>query len=149
MNAPKEPGPWDRRFAEVLQELRVMQTGLQILFGFLLTLPFSAGFAKITGDQKVVYVVTLVASAAATAFLIAPVSMHRMLSGEGLKPQVVRTAAVMTQVGLVMLLFAIAGAVFLVMEVVSVTWAAVVVAVLAVLYIGLWYVVPLMHRLNR
>lgn len=128
----------------------MLQTGLQILFGFLLTLPFSAGFDKITGDQKVVYVITLIMSAAATAFLLAPVSLHRMLSGEGLKPQVVRTAAVMTQVGLLMLLLAIAGAVFLVMEVVvDVTWAAVVVAVLAVLYIGLWYVVPLVHRLNR
>ena len=62
---------WDRRFVEVLQELRVVQTGIQILFAYLLTLPFSNRFSDITEGQTVIYVLTLCATAAATAFLIA------------------------------------------------------------------------------
>jgi sorbitol-specific phosphotransferase system component IIC len=140
---------WDQRFSEVLQELRVMQTGIQILFASMLTLPFTNRFEHISQLQRGVYVGTLIASAAATAFLIAPVSLHRLM-GEGYKPQVVRAAAVMTKAGLAMLLLAVAGAVFLVLDlVVGATWAGVVAAVLAVLYIGLWYVVPLLDKLRR
>ena len=68
---------WDRNFADLLQELRVAQTGVQILFAFLLTLPFSNGFPKTTAFQKDVYVVALLSAAAATAMLIAPVSKTR------------------------------------------------------------------------
>ena len=62
---------WDRNFADLLQELRVTQTGIQILFAFLLTLPFSSGFPKVTAFQKDTYVVALIAAAFATAMIMA------------------------------------------------------------------------------
>ncbi|MGH3389058.1 MAG: DUF6328 family protein, partial [Actinomadura sp.] len=60
---------WDRNFTELLQELRVAQTGVQILFAFLLTLPFSNGFTRTTEFQKDVYIVALLSAAAATAMI--------------------------------------------------------------------------------
>jgi hypothetical protein len=74
---------WDRNFTELLQELRVAQTGVQILFAFLLTLPFTNRFGSVSDLDKVVYVITLMASATATALLIAPVSYHRQVFREG------------------------------------------------------------------
>ncbi|NUR74080.1 MAG: amine oxidase [Hamadaea sp.] len=140
---------WNRRFSEELQELRVMQTGIQILLASMLTLPFTNRFEHISQLQRGFYVGTLIASAAATAFLIAPVSLHRLM-GEGYKPRVVRAASAMTEAGLIMLLLAVSGAVFLVLDlVVDAPWAAAVTAVLGALYIGLWYVVPLVARLRR
>src|SRR3977135_1157192 len=70
---------WDRNFGELLQELRVAQTGVQILFAFLLTLPFTQRFTKITSFQKDVYFVTLLLAPAASACIIAPVAHHRIL----------------------------------------------------------------------
>src|ERR1043165_10232106 len=70
---------WDRNFGDLLQELRVAQTGVQILFAFLLTLPFSSGFPKTTAFQRDIYLVALLAAAAATAMIIAPVAFHRAL----------------------------------------------------------------------
>src|SRR3954471_14600096 len=69
----------DRNFNELLQELRVAQTGVQILFAFLLSLPFTQRFGQLTAEERVVYLITLLATALATACLIAPVSHHRVL----------------------------------------------------------------------
>jgi Family of unknown function (DUF6328) len=81
---------WDRNFIELLQELRVAQTGVQILFAFLLTMPFTNRFGQVSDLDKVVYVITLVAAATAMALLIAPVSDHRQVFRQGRKPQLVR-----------------------------------------------------------
>src|SRR5438309_3920171 len=78
---------WDRNFTELLQELRVAQTGVQILFAFLLTLPFTSRFDRATGLDRGVYVTTMVAAACATALLIAPASYHRLVFRKGRKPQ--------------------------------------------------------------
>ena len=83
----------DRNFTELLQELRVAQTGVQILFAFLLTLPFSSRFADISARDRVAYVVTLLASAAAAVLLIAPVSYHRLVFRRNRKQELVQTAA--------------------------------------------------------
>jgi hypothetical protein len=134
---------YDRNFAELLQELRVAQTGVQILFAFLLTLPFTNRFAKVSALDKVVYVVTLVSAAAAAAFLIAPVSAHRQVFRKGLKPELVEWASRLAQVGLAFLLVAMVGAVFVVLDVVSgLSWAAGLGAAIAVVYVALWYVLP-------
>jgi len=126
-----------------------MQTGIQILFAYLLTLPFSNRFGEITEGQKVLYVLTLSAAAMATAFLIAPVSFHRLTKPAVDKRRVVVVAARMAQAGLSMLLLSVGGAVYLVMDVVlDNTWARIISALLAVVYIGLWYVVPLASRLS-
>src|SRR3954471_6410283 len=91
---------WDRNFTELLQELRVAQTGVQILFAFLLTLPFTNRFGDVSRLDEVVYVVPLVASASATAFLIAPVSGHRQVFRMGRKPELVQFASRLLPVGL-------------------------------------------------
>lgn len=140
----------DRNFTELLQELRVAQTGVQILFAFLLTLPFSARFGSIGSLDRAVYVVTLVAAATASALLIAPVSYHRRVFRKGRKAELVRIASTLAQAGLLALLVAIVGAVFLVLDVVAdLGWAAGLAAVIAVLYIGLWYLLPSFTRFPR
>jgi O-antigen/teichoic acid export membrane protein len=107
---------WDRNFADLLQELRVAQTGIQILFAFLLTLPFSNGFPRTTAFQKDVYVVALLAAAASTALIIAPVAFHRALFRQGRKPELVRYAHRMATGGLAFLLIAMVASVFLIVD---------------------------------
>jgi hypothetical protein len=141
---------WDRNFIELLQELRVAQTGVQILFAFLLTLPFTNRFGDVSSLDKVVYVITLVASATATALLIAPVSDHRQVFREGRKPQLVRTASGLAQAGLAALLVAMIGAVFLVLDVVAgLGWAVGLGVAITLLFLGLWYVLPKIIRRER
>jgi len=138
---------WDRNFTELLQALRVAQTGVQILFAFLLTLPFTNRFTQATETDRGVYVGTLVAAAAATALLIAPVSYHRLVFRKGRKPQLVQTGSTLAMLGLGCLLLAMLGAVFVVVDVVlHQPTAALIVAGLAVLYIFLWYVLPFLGR---
>jgi O-antigen/teichoic acid export membrane protein len=138
---------WDRNFIELLQELRVAQTGVQILFAFLLTLPFTNRFGDVSDLDKVVYVITLIASAVATALLIAPVSDHRQVFRQGHKPELVRTASMLAQGGLAALLLAIIGAVFLVLDVVAgLGWATGLGAALVALYLVLWYALPTVIR---
>jgi O-antigen/teichoic acid export membrane protein len=138
---------WDRNFTELLQELRVAQTGVQILFAFLLTLPFSTRFGDVDALDKAVYVATLVTTATATALLIAPVSYHRRVFQQGRKAQLVRTASVLAQAGLGALLLSVTGAVFLVLHVVAgMGWAAGLGAAIVVLYVCLWYLLPVITR---
>jgi MFS family permease len=141
---------WDRNFGELLQELRVAQTGVQILFAFLLTLPFTNRFSEVSSLDKVVYVITLVAAATATALLIAPVSDHRQVFREGRKPQLVQTASMLAQAGLGALLVAMIGAVFLVLDVVAgLGWAVGLGVVITLVFLTLWYVLPKVIRRER
>jgi hypothetical protein len=138
---------WDRNLGELLQELRVAQTGVQILFAFLLTLPFTNRFSTLGRLDKDAYLATLLAAATASAMLIAPVSYHRLVFRSGRKPQLVRTASLLAEAGLVFLLLAVAGAVFVVVDAVSGLWAAgALAAMMAALYTTLWYVIPLLRR---
>src|ERR1700759_1990821 len=98
---------WDRNFADLLQELRVAQTGVQILFAFLLTLPFSNGFPKATAFQKDVYLVAMLSAAFAAAMIISPVAFHRALFRQGRKPELVRFAHRMATGGLGFMLFSV------------------------------------------
>src|SRR5256886_1618322 len=107
----------DRAYGEILQEVRVAQTGVQILFAFLLALAFQARFADITGFQRGVYVVTLMLCAAATALLIAPAAFHRMIYRRRLKQHLVRVANRLAITGLVLLLLSMVSAGVLVMDV--------------------------------
>ncbi|GAA2658855.1 DUF6328 family protein [Paractinoplanes durhamensis] len=107
---------WDRNFADLLQELRVTQTGIQILFAFLLTLPFSNGFPRTTPFQKDVYIVALLAAAASTAMIISPVAFHRALFRQGRKPELVRYAHAMLTGGLAFLLIAMVTSVFFIVD---------------------------------
>lgn len=105
----------DRNFAEAVQELRVAQTGVQVLFAFLLTLPFYSDFP--TGDQRysLVYTAALLSAAAAAIIFIAPVSFHRQHFREGKKEEVVWLTHVLFQVGLVALALAMTLAIWIVM----------------------------------
>ena len=137
----------DRRYDELLQELRVAQTGVQFLFAFLLTLAFTQRFAQITDFQHRLYVVTLMATTMASALLIGPVPMHRILFRRGLKPRLVRGADLMARGGLAMLLLAINGAVLLILDVVLTGPLPFVLAGRATAwFVVVWYVVPLTAR---
>ncbi|WP_234314559.1 DUF6328 family protein [Streptomyces sp. NRRL F-5135] len=106
----------DRLWNELLQELRVAQTGVQILFGFLLTVVFQQRFTELSETDRDIYLATVLLGAAAVGALIAPVSFHRLLTGRRLKPQIVRWASRLTMVGLVLLLCTMASALLLILR---------------------------------
>jgi uncharacterized protein DUF6328 len=138
----------DRNYTELLQELRVAQTGVQILFAFLLTIPFQQRFGQMVGaGLRQEYLATLLVTAAATALLIAPVSMHRILFRQGLKPQLVTFADAMAKIGLAFLALAVLLAVFLIVSVVSARDTAIwFVGSLGLLFSVTWIVIPIWLR---
>ncbi|WP_238016766.1 DUF6328 family protein [Dactylosporangium sp. AC04546] len=138
---------FDRNWTELLQELRVAQTGVQFLFAFLLILPFNQRFETITDVQRATYIATLLLTVAATVCLIAPVSHHRILFRRGRKKELVGVSSHLAGVGLVFLWLSIVGAVFLIVGVVvDTSWAVAVAVVLAVAFITIWYLVPTFKR---
>lgn len=139
-----------RRWAELLQELRVTQTGVQILTGFLLTVPFSQRFTTLNAHQRAAYVVVLVACVSATALLIAPAALHRVLFEQRQRPWLVRAAHRCALAGLLMTAVTSCGVVFLVLDVIAPGWVALVITVaLALLFGGLWLGVPLGDVIRR
>lgn len=139
----------DRRYAELLQELRVAQTGVQFLFAFLLTLAFTQRFSQITALQLRLYVATLVVTTLASALLIGPVPLHRILFEQGVKPLLVRGSDLMARAGLVLLLLAINGAVLLILDVVlDGALPFLLSAGAVVFFILIWYVGPWLARLR-
>jgi hypothetical protein len=134
---------WDRNFADLLQELRVAQTGIQILFAFLLTLPFSNGFPRTTQFQKDIYLISLLSAAAATAMIIAPVAFHRALFRQGRKPELVRYAHRMATGGLAFLLIAMVSAVLLITDyLLSRTLSMILTGVTGVFFVWFWAAIP-------
>ncbi len=133
----------DRNWNELLQELRVMQTGVQILTGFLLTLPFQSRFADLDQYQLVVYLALVVASVTATGLLVAPVSVHRSLFRKQMKQHIVTLTDRITRVALAVLALVITGAVLLVFDVVVGRTAGIVAGACAlVLMAALWVLLP-------
>ena len=133
----------DRRWTELLQELRVAQTGVQILTAFLLTLPFQPAFKDLSDSRTYVYVGVLLAAMTSMLMLLTPVALHRALFRRGLKPWLVQTANLITRAGLVLLVAANVGAVWLVMDaVVGVAGASIAAGVLTGLVAVGWLVVP-------
>ena len=104
----------NRNFDDLLQELRVSQNGTQILFAFLLTVPFSNGFDKVSDFQRGVYFTALLLAGLSAAMLIAPAAMHRILFRHGLKKELVQMATRVTLGGQVVLIAAVAVSVFLI-----------------------------------
>jgi hypothetical protein len=137
----------DRNWNELLQELRVAQTGTQILTGFLLTLPFTNRFADLTTGQEWLYLAVLIGSVVATGLNVAPVAYHRILFRRRKRRWLVASANLAARAALLMLAVDSAGVVLLVFDVVVGRTAAVVagLAVLAFL-VGLWGAVPLLER---
>jgi len=137
----------DRAYGEILQEVRVAQTGVQILFAFLLALAFQARFTHITSFQRGTYVVTLMLCAAATALLIAPAAVHRVVYRRRLKQHLVRVANRLALSGLVLLLLSLVCAVLLIMDVVLGVAPAIALAAGVFAWFTLWwFVLPLWSR---
>lgn len=104
----------NRQMGELLQELRVMMPGVQVLFAFLLTVPFAAGFKGVNAFQKDVYLFTLLTAAVSSALFIAPAAYHRILFERGEKDRIVEYATIGAILGLVFLALSMSGAVLLV-----------------------------------
>jgi SNF family Na+-dependent transporter len=134
----------DRKWADLLQELRVMQTGAQLTAGFLLTLPFTTKFPSLDDFQQTLFLVLVVVAALTTAVVITPVAVHRRISGEHVKGRLVATAHKLVGVGLTLLAVLVTGIVVLVFDVVvDRTTALVVGAVVAAILTGLLIALPL------
>jgi hypothetical protein len=137
----------DRNVAELLQELRVAFTGVQILFAFLLSLAFTQRFAALRGFDLAVYTVALLSTALATMVLIAPVSFHRILFRRRQKAALVVAADRLLVLGLALLVPAISSAVLLILDVVLGRWPAIVGSCFtAVVGLLTWYALPLAIR---
>ncbi|WP_327260380.1 DUF6328 family protein [Streptomyces sp. NBC_01232] len=139
----------DRQWQELIQEIRVAQTGVQILFGFLLTVAFTAHFQGLPQTDKVIYIVTVMLGALATGALIGPVSFHRIVSGRQIKPEAVAWASRLTFIGLILLLATCTSALLLVLRVAThnavVPWL---VAGVLAWYLLCWFVLPLWARVR-
>jgi hypothetical protein len=133
-----------RRWNEMLQELRVAQTGVQVLTGFLLTVAFSQRFGALEQTTKNAYLVTVCASVLAAGLLIAPVAFHRVLFGKSEKEWLVHAANVSARVGLAMLAVTMTGVMFVIFDlVVGRTGAVASSAATALILLALWLVVPI------
>lgn len=134
---------FDRNYAELLQELRVAQTGVQILFAFLLGIAFQQRFGELSDGERTLYLITLIASALAAVLLIAPVAAHRVLFGRRRKDELVALTGRLATAGLAALAFAILCAVALIVTfVVNLTTALIVAGILALVVVGTWVVLP-------
>ena len=140
----------DRELIELLNELRVALPGVQVMFAFLLAVPFQQGFTKATDTQKGALFVALICTAVATALLIAPSSFHRIQWRAHDKEKLLVISNGLTIAGLVFLAFAVTAAVFLVTDYLfggpTSTWVT---TGIGVLFAVLWYVIPLYRRAKQ
>jgi hypothetical protein len=138
-----------RRLLELLNELRVALTGVQIMFAFLLTVPFTQRFSQVTEFQRYVYFVTLLCAAAATALLISPSAHHRMLFRRHQKHRLIVLGNTLTLIGLGFLALAMTGVILLITDVLFKTGTVVVVTgCVAAMFLTLWYLIPLVRRVS-
>jgi hypothetical protein len=140
----------DRNLSELLQELRVALPGVQVLFAFLLTVPFQQNFSKATSFQKDVYLVTLLLTALASALLMAPSAYHRLEFRQDDKKHIVFMANRFSVIGFAVLAAAMTSAVLLVTDYLFGATTSIIATVgAAVTLYGLWYVAPLARRAKR
>ncbi len=140
----------DRNYSELLQEFRVAQTGVQILFAFLLTIAFQPRFASLSTFQRNVYLATLVSAATAAVLLIAPVAAHRLFFRLRLKDELVTFTGRLAVGGLIFLVIAMLGAVLLSVDIaVGPLAAAIITAAIGLLVLIVWYVLPSRLRAIR
>jgi MFS family permease len=137
----------NRELIELLNELRVALPGVQVLFAFLLTIPFSQRFNQLGDRDRRIYFAAVLATAAATLCLIAPTAHHRLRFRSGVKEQMLHVANGFTIVGLVLLAFAVTAVTYVITDVVYPgTLPRVVAGVLAGAFIVAWFVLPLLYR---
>jgi hypothetical protein len=137
----------DRNLAELLQELRVAGLGVQVLFGFLLSLPFTTVFKQLSGGERDLYLACLILAAVATALLLGPVAYHRVVFRQGQKEKLVRAANTLAILGLITVGLAVSASVLLVAGFVAGYGTGTVIAVLVLVMFGLlWFAFPLTRR---
>lgn len=140
----------DRNWNELLQELRVTETGATVLLSLLLTVPFAARFGEVTALQRRVYFVALLLTAAACVALIAPVAHHRLRFGKHEKAELVARGGRAALSGLVLLLLAVVAILLLVSDVLFPTGTAVAVAAsFGAVTFAWWFLPPAALRLRR
>jgi hypothetical protein len=138
----------DRELMELVQELRVALTGVQVLFAFLLTVPFTQRWVKVSEFQKQTYFVTLIAATLSVLLLIAPTARHRLLFRQHDKEALLHASNLYSVAGLGALAVAMTGAVLLITDLLyKDTTVTVVLVPLAALFILLWFVLPLIRRI--
>jgi len=137
----------NRQLIELLNEIRVALPGVQVLFAFLLAVPFQNRFSRASQFERDLYLVTLLASALATGFLIAPTGYHRILFRRGDKPRIIEHGTQMLIAGLVCLAVAMVGAVFLASHFIFGAATAIAVTLVVALVLGwLWFGLALSRR---
>jgi Family of unknown function (DUF6328) len=137
----------DRNTIELLNELRVAATGIQVMFAFLLVVPFNTGWQKVDGFERTVYFVTLMLVATSSFLLMAPAIHHRVLFRRGEKRFLVRTANDLAIAGMSLLALGFVGILILLSDVVLGGAAPVIVGALAAAFLaGVWFALPLVRR---
>ncbi len=137
----------NRELIELLNELRVALPGVQVLFAFLLAVPFAQRFEDVTDLQKDAYMASLLCTLAGSVFLIAPTAHHRIRFRDPDKESILKLANVFAIVGVVFLALGMSAVVFLVTDLLfKGLVTAVVTALAAALFIGVWFVPPLIRR---
>lgn len=163
MTPPPNEQPWDedrpnespteridRNYSELLQELRVAQAGVQILFAFLLSIAFQQRFTTLSPAQRGVYLGTLVSAALAAVLLIAPVPIHRIVFRHHRKSELVAVTNRLALIGLGFLLLAVLGGIALIIDVVAGAVAAAVIGgCVAAVCVTVWYAVPMRWRMTH
>jgi hypothetical protein len=140
----------NRELIELLNELRVALPGVQVLFAFLLTVPFSQRFTTLDASDRRIYYAAVLATAAATLCLIAPTAHHRLRFRSGVKEHILHVANVLTVVGLTLLAFAVTAVTYVVTDLIYPgTLPRVVAAALGGAFVIAWFVVPLLFRRER
>jgi hypothetical protein len=139
----------DRNLGELLQELRVALPGVQILFAFLLTVPFSQGFTRLDEFQRDLYFGVLITTAVSSALLIAPSANHRLLFRMRDKENLVRVSNRLTIAGLLVLMLALTGAILLVADILYKSPAPVLfTAGIGAVFVYAWIVMPVIRRVK-
>ncbi len=137
----------DRNYNELLQELRVAETGVQVLFAFMLSIAFQERFETLDDVQRTIYVITLLFCTLSIALLVAPVAFHRLVFRQGLKDELVKITSKLALAGTTFLLLAVLSGVLLILDhVVGRTFAIVTTSLLAVVFVSLWLLLPLQRR---
>ena len=139
----------NRNLSDLLQELRVAGLGVQVLFGFLLALPFTVRFTKLDGAQQDLYKATLLCTALSTALLISPVAYHRWVFRRHEKGRLLKTANVLALLGLASVALAISLAIWLIMSFIGASWIVTVLsAATSASFALLWFVLPIIDRVR-
>jgi hypothetical protein len=140
----------NRELIELLNELRVALPGVQVLFAFLLTVPFAQGFDRLDASDRRVYFAAVLATVASTICLMAPTAHHRLRFRSGTKEQLLRVANVFAIVGLVLLAFAIAAVTYVITdEIYPGSLPRIVTAVVVATFVVVWFVLPLFFHQER